>query len=246
MTTVAPEVMDTAKRLGKTSMYNLDDNYMSTPSFLAHEAIQKATVAHALGVHDTLGTDTDHLHAYLGGKPLEAKSRLAAAYKIVDRNLRGNPEKTPGEFALLRGMVHAGSSPQKTLREARSDKTSDVVVNGQSVTLAAGSSENRQKIADTTTNITAQAEEAPKIARGSIAATPTAPLAGSNRVAVRRIGQPPEAAEIREFSPQELRNNRNVPAPDDSKGPRIVDVTAGGLKPGEKNSNKPLKEEKDS
>lgn len=243
MTTVAPEVMDTAKRLGKTSMYNLDDNYMSTTSFLAHPAIQKATVAHALGVHDTLGTDTDHLHAYLGGVPLEAASRLAAAYKVVDRHLRGNPEKTPGEFALLRSMVHAGSSPQKTLREARSDKTSDVVVNGQSVTLAAGSSENRQKIADTTTNITAQAEAAPKIARGSIAANPTAPLAGSNRVAVRRIGQPPEAAEIREFSPQELRNNRNIPAPDDSKGPRVIDV---GLKPGETPVNKILKEEKDS
>ena len=218
---------------------------MSTTSFLAHEAIQKATVAHALGVHDTLGTDTDHLHAYLGGRPLEAKSRLAAAYKIVDRHLRKNPEKTPGEFALLRSMVHAGSSPQKTLREARGG-SSDVVLNGQNVTLAAGSSENRQKIADTTTDITAQAEAAPKIARGSVAATPTAPLAGTNRVAVRRIGQPPEAAEIREFSPQELRNNRNIPAPDDSKGPRVVDVTAGGLKPGEKNSNKPLKEEKDS
>ena len=242
MTTVAPEVMDTAKRLGRTSMYNLDDDYMNTTGFLAHEAIQKATVAHALGVHDTLGTDTDHLHAYLGGRPLEAKSRLAAAYKIVDRHLRKNPEKTPGEFALLRSMVHAGSSPQKTLREARGG-SSDVVLNGQNVTLAAGSSENRQKIADTTTDITAQAEAAPKIARGSVAATPTAPLAGTNRVAVRRIGQPPEAAEIREFSPQELRNNRNIPAPDDSKGPRVIDV---GLKPGETPVNKILKEEKDS
>ena len=243
MTTVAPEVMDTAKRLGRTSMYNLDDDYMNTTGFLAHEAIQKATVAHALGVHHTLGTDTDHLHAYLGGKPLEAKARLAAAYKIVDRNIRKNPEKTPGEFALLRGMVHAGSSPQQTLRAIRSGESNDVVVNGQNVTLAAGSSENRQKIASTATNITAQAEAAPKIARGSVAATPTAPLAGSNRVAVRRIGQPPEAAEIREFSPQELRNKDNVPTSNDAKGPRVIDV---GLKPGEKNSNKPLKEEKDS
>jgi hypothetical protein len=245
MTTVAPEVMDTAKRLGRTSMYNLDDDYMNQPGFLSHPAIQKATVAHALGVHDTLGTDTDHLHAYLGGKPLEAASRLAAAYKIVDRNLRGNPEKTAGEFSALRAMVHAGSSPQKTLRDARNE-SSNVVLNGQNVTLAAGSSENRQKIADTTTDITAQAEEAPKIARGSIAATPTAPLAGSNRVSVRRIGQPPEAAEIREFSPQELRNKDSVPASNDAKGPRVIDVTAGGLKPGEKNTNKPLKEEKDS
>lgn len=242
MTTVAPEVMDTAKRLGRTSMYNLDDDYMNQTGFLAHPAVQKATVAHALGVHDTLGTDTDHLHTYLGGRPLEAASRLAAAYKVVDRNIRGNPEKIAGEFAALRSMVHAGSSPQKTLRDARSG-SSDVVLNGQNVTLAAGSSENRQKIADTTTDITAQAEAAPKIARGSVAATPTAPLAGTNRVAVRRIGQPPEAAEIREFSPQELRNNRNVPAPDDSKGPRVIDV---GLKPGETPVNKILKEEKDS
>ena len=245
MTTVAPEVMDTAKRLGRTSMYNLDDNYMSTPGFLAHPAVQKAAVAHALGVHGTLGTDTDHLHTYLGGRPLEAASRLAAAYKIVDRNVRGNPEKIAGEFSALRGMVHAGSSPQKTLREARGG-SSEVVLNGQNVTLAAGSSENRQKIANTTTDITAQAESAPKIARGSVAATPTAPLAGSNRIAVRRIGQKPEEAQIREFSPAELRNRKNVPGPDDSKGPRVVDVTAAGLKPGEKNTNKPLKEEKDS
>jgi hypothetical protein len=242
MTTVAPEVMDTAKRLGRTSMYNLDDDYMNQTGFLAHPAVQKATVAHALGVHDTLGTDTDHLHAYLGGRPLEATSRLAAAYKIVDRNIRGNPEKIAGEFAALRSMVHAGSSPQKTLRDAKNE-SSNVVLNGQNVTLAAGSSENRQKIADTTTDITAQAEAAPKIARGSVAATPTAPLAGSNRVAVRRIGQPPEAAEIREFSPQELRNKDNVPVSNDAKGPRVIDV---GLKPGEKPGNKILKEEKDS
>jgi len=244
MTTVAPEVMDTAKRLGRTSAYNLDENYMSTPSFLAHPAVQDATIAHALGVHHTLGTEDDHLAKYLGGKPLEAASRRAAAFKIVDRNLRGNPEKTPGEFALLRGMVHAGSSPQQTLRAVRGGESNDVVVNGQNVTIAKNSSENRQKIADTTTNITAQAEAAPKIARGSVAATPTAPLAGSNRVAVRRVGQAPEEAVIREFSPQEARNKKNVPGPDDSKGPRVVDFV--GLKPGETSPNKVLKEEKDS
>jgi hypothetical protein len=243
MTTVAPEVMATAKRLGKTSMYNLDDNYMGSTSFLAHEAVQKATVAHALGVHHTLGTDDDHLHAYLGGKPLEAKSRLAAAYKIVDRNLRGNPEKNAGEFALLRGMVHAGSSPQKTLSAVRDGGSNNVVVNGQNVTIAKNSSENRQRIADTTTEITAQAEAAPKIARGAMAGTPTAPLAGTNRVAVRRVGQPPEAAEIRDFTPQESRNRALLPGKDDSKGPRVI-VT--GLAPGETSPNKVLKEEKDS
>jgi hypothetical protein len=208
MTTVRPDVMATAKGLGRTSMYGLDEDYMDSPSFLAHEAVQKATVAHALGVHHTLGTDDDHLHRYLGGKPLEAKSRLAAAYKIVDRNLRGNPE-----------MVHAGSSPQQTLRAARTGKSSDVVVNGQNVTLAEGSSENRQRVADTATNITAQAEAAPKAARlGSVAGSPTAPLAGTGRVAVRRVGQNPEESQIREFSPQERRNlQTNVPTTDDSK-----------------------------
>ena len=244
MTTVHPAVMATAKRLGRTSTYNLDDTYMDSTSFLTHPAVTDATIAHALDVHHTLGTDDDHLAKYLGGSPLEAQSRRAAAFKIVDRKLRGNPEKIPGEFALLRGMVHAGSSPQRTLREVRGGTSNDVVVNGQNITLAEGSSESRQKIANTTTNITAQAEAAPKIARGSVAATPTAPLAGTNRVAVRRVGQPPEAAEIREFSPQELRNRRNVPGQDDSKKPRVVDL--GGLKPGEKNTNKPLKEEKDS
>lgn len=244
MTTVAPEVMDTAKRLGRTSTYNLDDDYMNSTSFLDHPAVQDATIAHALGVHHTLGTDDDPLAKYLGGRPLEAASRRAAAFKIVDRNRRGNPEKVTGEFALLRGMVHAGSSPQQTLRAVKSGESNDVVVNGQNVTIAKTSSENRQKIADTTTNITAQAESAPKIARGSTAATPTAPLAGTNRVAVRSIGQSPEEAKIREFSPAELRNRKNVPGSDDSKGVRVVEL--GGLKPGEKDTNKLLKEEKDS
>jgi hypothetical protein len=244
MTTVQPDVMATAKRLGKTSTYNLDDDYMNSTSFLTHPAVTDATIAHALGVHHTLGTENDHLAAYLGGKPLEAQSRRAAAFKIVDRHLRKNPEKTPGEFDLLRGMVHAGSSPQQTLRAARSGESNNVVVNGQNVTIAAGSSENRQRIADTTTNITAQAEAAPKIARGATAGTPTAPLAGTNRVAVRRVGQPPEEAQIREFTPEEARNKSKLPKPDDSKGPRLVDL--GGLRPGETSPNKVLKEEKDS
>ena len=244
MTTVHPAVMATAKRLGKTSKYNLDDDYMSSPSFLVHPAVTDSIIAHELGVHHTLGTDDDHLAKYLGGKPLEAQSRREAALRIVDRHIRKNPEKTPGEFDLLRGMVHAGSSPQQTLRAARSGESSNVVVNGQNVTLAAGSSENRQRIADTTTNITAQAEAAPKAARGATAGTPTAPLAGSNRVAVRRVGQAPEEAVIREFTPQEASNKAKLPKPDDSKGPRLVDL--GGLRPGEKNTNKTLKEEKDS
>jgi hypothetical protein len=42
-------------------------------------------------------------------------------------------------------------------------------------------------------------------------------LAGSNRVAVRSVGQSPEEATIREFSPQELRNKGRVPSVDDSK-----------------------------
>jgi len=218
MTTVAPEVMDTAKRLGRTSHYNLTEDYMNSTGFLAHEAVQKATVAHALGVHHLLGVEgKDTLHQYLGGRPLEAKSRLAAAYKIVDRNRRGNPEKVPGEFALLHGMVHAGSGPTQTLRAVRSGGKTDVVVNGQTPVLAEGSSENRTVTHDKASKITAEVTKAPKVARGSVAASPVAPLAGTNRVAVRTIGQKPEEAEVREFSPQELRNKENVPTVDDSK-----------------------------
>jgi hypothetical protein len=244
MTTVHPAVLDTAKRLGRTSTWNLDEDYMNSPSFLVHPAVTDSIIAHELGVHHTLGTADDHLAKYLGGKPLEAQSRREAAFKIVDRKRRELPEGKPGEFDLLRGMVHAGSSPQQTLRAARSGESSNVLVNGQNVTIAAGSSENRQRIADTTTKITAQAEAAPKIARGATAGTPTAPLAGTNRVAVRRVGQPPEEAQIREFTPEEARNKSKLPKPDDSKGPRLVDL--GGLRPGETSPNKVLKEEKDS
>lgn len=244
MTTVAPEVMDTAKRLGRTSAYNLDEDYMNSTSFLAHPAVQDATIAHALGVHHTLGTDDSHLAKYYGGRPLEAQALRAAAFKVVDRNLRGNPEKAAGEFDLLRASVHAGTPPTRTLRNLRSGNDTGVVVNGQNVTLSPTSSENRQRIADNTTKITTQTESAPKVARGSVAATPTAPLAGTNRVGVRRIGQPPEATKVREFSPQELRNRSNVPGSDDSKKPRVTDLQ--GLRPGETSPNKVLKEEKDS
>lgn len=309
MTTVSPEVMDTAKRLGRTSMYNLTDHFMNQTGFLAHPAIQKATVAHALGVHNTLGTDTDHLHAYLGGRPLEAASRLAAAYKVVDRHLRGNPEKIAGEFSALRGMVHAGSSPQKTLRSISRGNDTEVTIDGQSPTLAPTASianvggitraGTRAMHANTAANVMYEQQQArakvmrdtngegatptftqlteahasKKISKrlgmelnpewspgsldpkpekikkqkpGATAGTPTAPLAGSNRVAVRRIGQKPDEAQIREFTPRELLNKQNVPGPDDSRGIRIVDVTTAGLKPGEKPANKVLKEEKDS
>jgi len=218
MTTVSPEVMDTAKRLGATDKYNLTEDYMNSTSFLSHEAIQKATVAHALGVHHTLAEpDEGHLGRYLGGRPLEAKALLANAFKVVDRNRRGNPEKVPGEFDILRASVHAGTTPSRMLNNLRSGKPTNAIVNGQSVTMAPGSSYNRSTTHAKASEITAETESAPKIARGSVAATPTAPLAGTNRVAVRSIGQAPEEAKIREFSPQELRNKGNVPTVDDSK-----------------------------
>ena len=83
--------------------------------------------------------------------------------------------------------------------------------------MAPGSSYNRSTTHAKASEITAETESAPKIARGAVAATPTAPLAGTNRVAVRSIGQAPEESKIREFSPQELRNKGNVPTVDDSK-----------------------------
>lgn len=307
MTTVAPEVMATAKGLGETDTYSLDEDFMNSPAFLSHEAVQKATVAHALGVHHTLAEKGEgHLGRYLGGRPLEAKARLVAAYKIVDRNRRGNSEKVPGEFALLRGMVHAGSSPQQTLRAVRDGNSNDVVVDGLSPTLAPTASianvggktraGTRAMHANTAANVMYEQQQArdkvmrdtngegatptftqlteahagkkiskrlgmelnpkwspglldPKPVKikkqkpGATAAATIAPLAGSDRVAVRRIGQKPDEAQIREFTPRELLNKKNVPVSNDAKGPRVIDV---GLKPGEKPGNKILKEEKDS
>jgi hypothetical protein len=245
MTTVAPEVMATAKSLGGTSRYNLSEDFMNSPGFLSHEAVQKATVAHALDVHHLLGDkDNDKLHQYLGGRPLEAKSRLDAAYKIVDRNRRGNPEKVAGEFDLLRGMVHAASSPQQTLRAVRSGKSNNVLVNGQSVTLAEGSSEARQSIADNTSNIVRQTESAHADVSGEGVGTPYAPDARTGRIGVRKIGQPEEESVIREFTPAEIKNKASLPKTDDSRGPRVI-VDASGLRPGEKLPIKPLKEEKE-
>jgi hypothetical protein len=218
LTTVHPAVLDTAKRLGLTDMYNLDKDYVNSTAFLAHPAIRKATVAHEYGVHHLLGTENDLLHQYLGEKPIEAEDRLARAYKIVDRKRRGNPESEPGEYEGLGAMIRAGSSPQQTLRAIRGGKKTDVTINGVTPTLAPGSSYNRSVTHDNAGKITDQVETAPKVALGSIAATPTAPLAGTGRIAVRRIGEEPEKAKIREFSPRELRNKKKyVPTSDDSK-----------------------------
>jgi hypothetical protein len=245
MTTVAPEVMATARSLGGTEMYNLPEDYMNSTAFLSHEAVQKATVAHALGVHHLLGDEkNDKLHQYLGGRPLEAKSRLDAAYKIVDRNRRGNREKVAGEFDLLHGMVHAASSPQQTLRAVKSGKSNNVLVNGQSVTLAEGSSEARQSIADNTSNIVRQTESAHADVSGGGVGTPYAPDARTGRIAVRKIGQPEEESVIREFTPAEIKNKASLPKTDDSRGPRVI-VDASGLRPGEKLPTKLLKEEKE-
>jgi hypothetical protein len=244
MTTVEPHVLETAKGLGATERYNLDPDFMNSTAFLSHEAVQKAIVAHALGVHHLLGDkDNDKLHQYLGGRPLEAKARLDAAYKIVDRNRRGNREKVAGEFELLHGMVHAASSPQQTLNAVRSGKSNNVLVNGQSVTLAEGSSESRQRIADNTSDIVRQTESA-HAAAGEGVGTPYAPDSRTGRIAVRKVGQPEEESVIREFTPAEIKNKASLPKTDDSKGPRVI-VDASGLRPGEKLPTKPLKEEKE-
>jgi len=219
LTTVHPAVLDTAKRLGLTDMYNLDKDYVNSTAFLAHPAIRKATVAHEYGVHHLLGTENDLLHQYLGEKPIKAEELLSRAYKIVDRKRRGNPESEPGEYEGLGAMIRAGSSPQQTLRAIRSGKKTDVTINGVTPTLAPGSSYNRSVTHDNASKITDQVETAPKVAQGVVASKPYAPKPTDPKgVAVRRIGQPLEEAEPREFSPRELRNKKKyVPTSDDSK-----------------------------
>ena len=218
MTTVHPAVLDLAKRIAKTRGMSDEQINSNETDFLGSEHVRDATVAHVFGVgHDEL----HKLHAYYGGKPLEANRRRAEAFKIADSAMRGNPEQYEGERQLLHSMIHTGSTVPQTLKNIRSGSQTDVTVNGMTPTLAENSNEGRASGQLAASKITAEHTEAPKKARraprGSVAAKPEAPLGTSGRVAVRQIGQKPEEAVVREFTPREKANKDSVPTADDSK-----------------------------
>lgn len=218
MTTVHPAVLDLAKRIAKTRGMSDEQINSNETDFLGSEHVRDATVAHVFGVgHDEL----HKLHAYYGGKPLEANRRRAEAFKIADSAMRGNPEQYEGERQLLHSMIHTGSTVPQTLKNVRSGSQTDVTVNGMTPTLAENSNEGRASGQLAASKITAEHTEAPKKARraprGSVAAKPEAPLGTSGRVAVRQIGQKPEEAVVREFTPREKANKDSVPTADDSK-----------------------------
>ena len=257
MTTVHPAVLDLAKRIAKTHYNMTDDQIESNPTqFLSHESIKDATVAHVFGVgHDELhklfGDKEKKISGYYGGKPLEAARRRAEAFKIADRAMRGNPEEYEGERSLMHSMIHTGSTVTQTLRDVRSGTQSDVTVNGMTPVLAENSNEGRAAGQLAASKIAAEHTEAPKKARraprGSVAAKPEAPLGTSGRVAVRQIGQKPEEAVVREFTPREKANKDSVPTADDSKSlvmsePKVESLDAIKEK---EDTSKVLREEKD-
>ena len=258
MTTVHPAVLDLAKRIAKTHYNMTDEQIESNPTqFLSHESIKDATVAHVIGVgpdelHKLFGDKEKKISGYYGGKPLEAARRRAEAFKIADRAMRGNPEEYEGERSLVHSMIHTGSTVTQTLRDVRSGKQSDVTVNGMTPVLAENSNEGRASGQLAASKIAAEHTEAPKKARraprGSVAAKPEAPLGTSGRVAVRQIGQKPEEAVVREFTPREKANKNSVPTADDSKSlvmsePAKVE-SLDALKEKE-DTSKVLREEKD-
>ena len=257
MTTVHPAVLDLAKRIAKTHYNMTDDQIESNPTqFLSHESIKDATVAHVFGVghgelHKLFGDKEKKISGYYGGKPLEAARRRAEAFKIADRAMRGNPEEYEGERSLMHSMIHTGSTVTQTLRDVRSGKQSDVTVNGMTPVLAENSNEGRASGQLAASKIAAEHTEAPKKARraprGSVAAKPEAPLGTSGRVAVRQIGQKPEEAVVREFTPREKANKNSVPTADDSKSlvmsePKVESLDAIKEK---EDTSKVLREEKD-
>jgi len=180
MTTVAPHILSSAKALASTSRFGFkkDDPFFDTTQFLDHPAVQEATIAHAFGVHH----DFSILHNALGGRAPEVARRREAWFKVADRKLRGNPEKTPGEFDILGAAIRKGTTPTTVTRKLERGQKPGITVNGQSPTLAAPApvadvqsptrAGTRAMHANTTANMMYQQQQAAKEAHKIMTFTP--------------------------------------------------------------------------
>jgi hypothetical protein len=180
MTTVAPHILSSAKSLAATSRFGFkkDDPFFDTTQFLDHPAVQEATIAHAFGVHH----DFSILHNALGGRAPEVARRREAWFKVADRKLRGNPEKTPGEFDILGAAIRKGTTPTTVTRKLERGQKPGITVNGQSPTLAAPApvadvqsptrAGTRAMHANTTANVMYQQQQAAKEAHKIMTFTP--------------------------------------------------------------------------
>jgi hypothetical protein len=179
MTTVAPHIMKSAVALAKSSRFNItDDSYLSSTQFLDHPAVQEATIAHAFGVHH----DFSILHNALGGRAPEIARRREAWFKVADRKLRGNPEKTPGEFDILGAAIRKGTTPTTVTRKLERGQKPGITVNGQSPTLAPAApiadvqsptrAGTRAMHANTTANMMYQQQQSAKEAHKIMTFTP--------------------------------------------------------------------------
>lgn len=179
MTTVAPHIMQSAVALAKSSRFNItDDNYLSSTSFLDHPAVQEATIAHAFNIHH----DFSILHKALGGRAPEIARRREAWFKVADRKLRGNPEKIPGEFAVLEATIRKGKPPTTVTRKLEQGKKPGITINGQTPTLAPPApiadvvtptrASDRRMHANTAANIMYQQQQAAKEAHNIMTFTP--------------------------------------------------------------------------
>lgn len=88
--THSDEVLQTAKRMAIRS--GMSREYYEHPLFNQHEHVTKAYVMHGTGTQN----DESKLDAYLGGRPLEASSRLKEAYKLLNQKERFTKSSAPG------------------------------------------------------------------------------------------------------------------------------------------------------
>jgi hypothetical protein len=180
MTTVRPEIMASAKAIAATSRvgFKKDDPYFDTTDFLNHPAIQEATIAHAFGVHH----DISILHRALGGRAPEVARSRNAWFKVADRKLRGNPEKSPGEFEILGAAIRKGTAPGTVTRKLERGQKPGITVNGQAPTLAPAApvadvksptrAGTRAMHANTTANMMYQQQQSEREARNIMTFTP--------------------------------------------------------------------------
>jgi hypothetical protein len=180
MTTVHPAIMASAKAIAATSRfgYKKDDPYFDTTQFLSHPAIQEATIAHATGTHH----DFSLLHKALGGVAPEVARRRNAWFKVADRMLRGNPEKTKGEFETLTSSVRKGKAPGNIARKIEKGMKPGITINGQTPTLAPAApiadvktrtrATNRRAHENTAANIMYQQQQSAKKAHEIMTFTP--------------------------------------------------------------------------
>lgn len=186
---------------------------------------------HAIGEDGKRGPRIQNIHE--GWWSYDRKdNKTGKRIKVLEKHTI--PKNAVHDADLTAQLIQAGvTSRQETMRILKGGVAPNIVLGGKAATRAPRASvagvaptvqkqNDRLRHADITSSITEQQQTAATTVvqppLGSIAATVTAPLAGTGRVATSNVSTPDVPPVIRNMTAEEKSTKASVPNRDDSKG----------------------------